>query len=652
MVDPYDWLGIPREQRPPTFYQLLRIVPAECDEQVLEHAAARQMARARAYQLRYPEEATRLQNTIARALATLLDRNARVTYDRFLAEGLPLEGSLAMAAAQPATAVGLGSPGPSAAESIPQQPELGWRHRFAFALVLGMLAASAVSLLVASDVILRQRRPADEKLRSEAARPMTLKSQKQPAMQQGAEDGKVAEPVPVAKEKPPAADKATNPRPSVAAGANKTTVPAGQSAATGEHPATRAANPSSASKAEAAAATAEVDRRRTLPPVEEQTRAEAAIRTRFSADFERTRPEDRAALADRLRRAAQTEEQTSIRFVLLQLAMDLGMEAGTLHTTLTAIQQMARDYQIESFPLCVLALDMASKSTNELTSRGVARSALALLDEAILDNQFEAAEHLLALAEGSAGRVVKRAEAEVRSDIEAARRRVGGFRQQYDTFLRAAERLKTVPQDAVAQGSLGNYLCLVNGNWDEGLSPLAGGRDAPLSALARQDLARPASERGKLEVADGWFRRGQREEALAKACLYARARYWYRESLTHRAGDRTGAEARLKEIESWARTQLTAGLRNALYPALGEAAPRPLAPAQIIAQNAPKEKKRPPVNQFANRQPNQFPMQQQQQQLFYPNGPVIMGGANGGVVGGVMPGSFGGYFRAGLVLKR
>ena len=43
MFDPYHkWLGIPKDQRPPTFYQLLGITPGEEDVEVIEEAAIRQ----------------------------------------------------------------------------------------------------------------------------------------------------------------------------------------------------------------------------------------------------------------------------------------------------------------------------------------------------------------------------------------------------------------------------------------------------------------------------------------------------------------------------------------------------------------------------------------------------------------------------------
>src|SRR5437763_344047 len=52
MFDPYHkWLGIPKDQRPPTHYQLLGVVPDEKDPEVIEEAAVRQTTHIRAYQI-------------------------------------------------------------------------------------------------------------------------------------------------------------------------------------------------------------------------------------------------------------------------------------------------------------------------------------------------------------------------------------------------------------------------------------------------------------------------------------------------------------------------------------------------------------------------------------------------------------------------
>jgi hypothetical protein len=81
-----EWLGLPSAGRPPTYYQLLDIVPDESDAEVIKEAALRQTARARVYQVGpHGELCTRILNEIAQARATLLNPRARREYDAHLA---------------------------------------------------------------------------------------------------------------------------------------------------------------------------------------------------------------------------------------------------------------------------------------------------------------------------------------------------------------------------------------------------------------------------------------------------------------------------------------------------------------------------------------------------------------------------------------
>jgi serine/threonine protein kinase len=86
MFDPYEeWLGIPKEQRPPTHYRLLGIAINETDEEVIKSAALRLTSEIRIYQTSPQAEAcTRLLNEIADARITLLDPAKRAEYDAHL----------------------------------------------------------------------------------------------------------------------------------------------------------------------------------------------------------------------------------------------------------------------------------------------------------------------------------------------------------------------------------------------------------------------------------------------------------------------------------------------------------------------------------------------------------------------------------------
>src|SRR5258706_9101112 len=45
VVDPYDWLDVPKGQRPPNYYRLLGLDPSATDPAAVRAAAARQLRR-------------------------------------------------------------------------------------------------------------------------------------------------------------------------------------------------------------------------------------------------------------------------------------------------------------------------------------------------------------------------------------------------------------------------------------------------------------------------------------------------------------------------------------------------------------------------------------------------------------------------------
>lgn len=88
MFDPYHkWLGIPKNQRPPTYYQLLGISPEETDSEVITEAALRQTAHVRNYQSSpHAQQCAELLNEIGQAKSILLNAARRKEYDARLAQ--------------------------------------------------------------------------------------------------------------------------------------------------------------------------------------------------------------------------------------------------------------------------------------------------------------------------------------------------------------------------------------------------------------------------------------------------------------------------------------------------------------------------------------------------------------------------------------
>jgi hypothetical protein len=94
--DPYrKWLGIPPREQPPHHYRLLGIAAFEDDADVIEHAAARQMAHLRTLQnSKHAAHSQRLLSEISAAKLCLLKADSKAAYDAALHDRLAAAGKL------------------------------------------------------------------------------------------------------------------------------------------------------------------------------------------------------------------------------------------------------------------------------------------------------------------------------------------------------------------------------------------------------------------------------------------------------------------------------------------------------------------------------------------------------------------------------
>jgi hypothetical protein len=89
--DPYYlWLGIPREEQPPSHYRLLGLRPFEDNHEVISYALDQRSAHLRSFQTgKRGVQSQRLLNEVAAAGVCLLDPIKRADYDRQLRASLP-----------------------------------------------------------------------------------------------------------------------------------------------------------------------------------------------------------------------------------------------------------------------------------------------------------------------------------------------------------------------------------------------------------------------------------------------------------------------------------------------------------------------------------------------------------------------------------
>jgi hypothetical protein len=81
------WLGIPPDSWPPDHYRLLGLNPGEVDTALIEQRVHQRIDSVRAYQMRYPEQATEAMRLLARAFDCLTDPAGKKAYDASMGGG-------------------------------------------------------------------------------------------------------------------------------------------------------------------------------------------------------------------------------------------------------------------------------------------------------------------------------------------------------------------------------------------------------------------------------------------------------------------------------------------------------------------------------------------------------------------------------------
>ncbi len=101
----YVWLGIPLGEQPPNYYRLLGISLFESDQDVIDHAADRQMAHVRTFQAgRHAALSQQILNELAAARVCLLSADKKAEYDATLRAKMasaPVAGVMPVAKAVP-----------------------------------------------------------------------------------------------------------------------------------------------------------------------------------------------------------------------------------------------------------------------------------------------------------------------------------------------------------------------------------------------------------------------------------------------------------------------------------------------------------------------------------------------------------------------
>jgi len=134
---------------------------------------------------------------------------------------------------------------------------------------------------------------------------------------------------------------------------------------------------------------------------------------------------------------------------------------------------------------------------------------------------------------------------------EAGKAGEGAKPPSFEACRKARETLARDPADPPANFEVGQFLCIVKGDWEAGLYFLAKGNDLAIKAAAEKDVASPTEPEPQVEVADGWWDLARKEKStLRKGRFQERSRVWYERAAARIRGlAKMKVEKRLADLE-------------------------------------------------------------------------------------------------------
>lgn len=272
------------------------------------------------------------------------------------------------------------------------------------------------------------------------------------------------------------------------------------------------------------------------------------VRLVFKADYAARDPAARAALAQRLARDAEsTLDDPTTAYVLAIEARDQATQVGDYETYIAAGRLLEERYGVDTFDEDVVAFPKMPVVSNKSTAwyHGFIGEIANRVDDCCQRDDFERATRYASVAKSIASKASDPATAQ---EWTARIKELAALKIQFGTYKAAKETLQANPADGPGNAKWGTYLCLVRGNFAEGLPYLMKGDDATLAALAKRDLNPDRNATETLAVADAWWNYGEKSKAF-RGQAWHHAGELYQSELPNLTGlAATKVEKRLAEL--------------------------------------------------------------------------------------------------------
>ena len=296
------------------------------------------------------------------------------------------------------------------------------------------------------------------------------------------------------------------------------------------------------------------DARAPIPQKTETAAAEKLVHEIFKAEFAKTKPADRSALAAKLLEQAEaSKNDIAARYVLINEACIASAKAGDAVSYLKSAEMLSQSYKISLAEAQAANVDSLALGVTKDGARDAGAPLLEAADAALGNGEFDTAQKLLHAADATSR---KGGIAALTHSVGLRTKSLAVLRKEFEKLDNARKKLETTPTDADANLMLGRFLCFVKNDWEGGLPRLVLGSDTALrSAAEKDDKANTGASTDKAEAGDVWYKIGMSMDPLQKSHIMGHALVRYRGAMTDANGlAKIRIEKRIEEL-----TKLTDG---------------------------------------------------------------------------------------------
>ncbi len=290
--------------------------------------------------------------------------------------------------------------------------------------------------------------------------------------------------------------------------------------------------------------------RKPIPSGAELKVSRDLLRELFQSDYAAaTSTAQRVQLARKmLDRLPDLGADTAGQYALLEIVKQIAIQTGDVEVALNAADHLLVRFELDGDHLLESFEELARTARDQRALSRLLEEAETFFDELVFDDQFAAAERLSQLAVATANKLNDQAAIDMFTSRRSWASAANSLSKSADEGLVA---LEANPDDPRASGGVGKFLCLVKGDWENGLVILANGNDRSLKRLADMELSDVKDAMQQLELADLWWRESETELPAFKMILQSRAKYWYERSLSGLPAGlvRIRVERRIEEID-------------------------------------------------------------------------------------------------------